>query len=190
MAPENSGSKFPKISLGALRDDVELTPPEFESLQRLCRQTSAEHFGGSDCSIDCGVLTVASMRCRSLERLSGRVDIPLAPRLSTVEAVPAAQYDKVNEVVAEVDDDGPTYFARRIEGRKRSRESHYRSEHTEDTLVVFTTATGRLLRRCIDCFRCKVDELLPNYYCWFRGDALHCTIRALDLNNKNNAVRH
>ena len=37
LPKENSGSKWPKTTLGALRDKQRLTPDQLEALNRLCR---------------------------------------------------------------------------------------------------------------------------------------------------------
>ena len=60
--------------------------------------------------------------------------------------------------------------------RDGNRESHYRVDHIEATLV-FDLGTSQ--PSYLDDFIGQVDHKLPGAYCWFAAESRHMTIRKL-----------
>lgn len=47
---ENPGSRWPKVTLGAVKDGFRLTPEQFQELRKLCKEES-ECFTGEPCDV-------------------------------------------------------------------------------------------------------------------------------------------
>ena len=165
LGTENFGSKWPKVTLGALNDsghgngdrngDVDgvgdgdgdgdgdgLSRMEFMSLLKICEKFTSELVKLSLC-VDVTQLSAVVMKCRSLEQLQARFDIDLRHlerhphRHHDRSAIAASQCEFVSSVFRELDGDVAGYFQTRIVGTTASRISHYRQHHTENTLVAF-----------------------------------------------------
>lgn len=79
LKPENPGSRWPKTTLGCLREGVELTENQVHKLRKICVERSSELRSIDECdrSMDIRELTCVTFHCRTLERrLASRV-IPL-----------------------------------------------------------------------------------------------------------------
>lgn len=176
LGKENPGAKWPKITLGALRDGRVLSLEEATTLRNICDElqqaVEAEPF------TDISELSFVLFASRSLERRlltypvrlhGGASELPdnsdaLSEHLRFVDAT-MAQFARANL---------PQYLKElRLAG---NREPHYRDPHAEATLV-FDFA-GRH-PECVHNFRLTVEKALPSAYRWFDDDSLHLTIRGL-----------
>ncbi|KAJ3211273.1 Lanosterol synthase (Oxidosqualene--lanosterol cyclase) [Entophlyctis luteolus] len=181
LHPENSGSKWPKarvpetkMTLAALKDDAKpLTAEELEKLQQLCGQLSTNLLLLQD---DFPVTRISYVRfaCRSLERVVFRADIELLQRVEEADEVSGESCSVVDAVLGEYEKDKVKYLEE--VQKSGNRESHYRENHVESTLaIVFGESTD--VQMILDEFRRAVDFLLPGYYAWMEGAALHSTLR-------------
>ncbi|KAJ3133047.1 hypothetical protein HK100_004731 [Physocladia obscura] len=204
LAPENSGSKWPKMSLACLKDDAKpLTADQLANLSQLCSQMSTNlALLANDFQVSS--ISYTHFACRSLEKLVFRADIALSKTSNTdneTDELASADNYKISEdqihavdnVLSEYETDKDGYL---LQVQKAgNRESlvyfllniirlssiiprHYRSMHVESTLVVFF-GNNPEVTMILEEFKRAVDFLLPDYYAWFHKDALHCTIRAL-----------
>jgi hypothetical protein len=169
---ENPGSKWPKMTLGCLKEGARLTPAQLDALLRVCNKYSTHLTTAAKLHVT--ELHIVLFRCRSLERVFSRSALALASPPDTAPPDDAALAD-VAAVAAEADDVSAYWFHVAKDGQ---RESHYRGDASGATLV------APLTRECIDLwrlddFRKAVDAELGPMYRWLADDSLHMTIRAL-----------
>lgn len=204
LPKESPGSRWPKTSLGAVRDGKRLTPEQLVALLRVCREESAAAFeeAGGPSSIEVRDLSVLTYECRSLERVMGRERLRLLggggganaadANAAPVDASPpsADEAARVASVLAEADDPDYWFHASRDGGR----EGHYRGPAPGVTLVhelglgggggeeggapAASSSRARLLA-AVRRFRERVDAELPGLYAWFDEASLHVTVRAI-----------
>eukprot|EP01025_Chloroclados_australasicus_P020948 TRINITY_DN2201_c1_g2_i2.p1 TRINITY_DN2201_c1_g2~~TRINITY_DN2201_c1_g2_i2.p1 ORF type:complete len:240 (+),score=14.30 TRINITY_DN2201_c1_g2_i2:141-860(+) len=177
LPKENSGSKWPKTTLGAVKDNRRLTPKEMEKLKSICKQQSKnleQH------QVKIKDLSVVFFTCRSLERAISRQDYVLKDVNSTEFMIeqtdrPAeGEFENVSRIVSEWDDQG--YWVKA--SKDGNRESHYKGSAMGVTLVHYLDRNIEIKNE-IRKFREAVDLELPRLYTWFEDDSLHVTIRAL-----------
>lgn len=180
LRPENFGSKWPKTSLGALRDEeTTLTLEQLELLRGLCAEHGARLRGADGSGIDLRELSVVEYDARGLEAVRERTGVPLIS--APAEGPSTAECERVSGVLAEWDD--LAAYLPRVNAAG-SRASSYRDESPHGhTLVGFLhlpdaqpALAGELAR-----FRAAVDAALPGCYSWFSETSLHVTVRSLDL---------
>ncbi|KAJ3390520.1 Lanosterol synthase (Oxidosqualene--lanosterol cyclase) [Entophlyctis sp. JEL0112] len=163
------------MTLAALKDDAKpLTAEELEKLQQLCGQLSTNLLLLQD---DFPVTRISYVRfaCRSLERVVFRADIELLQRVEEADEVSGESCSVVDAVLGEYEKDKVKYLEE--VQKSGNRESHYRENHVESTLaIVFGESTD--VQMILDEFRRAVDFLLPGYYAWMEGAALHSTLRS------------
>ena len=171
---ENPGARWPKTTLGALRDDRTLSMGDAETLRQICTKFNDTI---PDTSFPISELSLVVFRCRSLEDRLLTHTIALAG--SGTEPSMEECLKKHEQEVADIMDQFSSarlveYFPKLQE--PGNRESHYRYTHVEATLVF------DLPRKFIDFvseFIHAVDKALPGYYCWFKEESRHMTVRGL-----------
>ena len=171
MGKEAHGSRWPKVTLGCLDADADLTRPEFEALRALCHRHRLDRPTA---------LRLDEPRCvlyanRALEKLLLSTPLPAAAaRAADAGPEPPAPESAamVEEILAEMD--GGDYWENHIRdsgGVRPNRVGHYRGLANGTTVVQFlgskANAGCQLLQR-IAAFRKAVDDALPGKYCWFR----------------------
>ncbi|DBA70060.1 TPA: hypothetical protein ACH3X2_012307 [Trebouxia sp. C0005] len=184
---ENPGSKWPKSSLGALRDNQRLTPEHLSVLLKLCRSFDESLQNEVD-KVLVDHLLVVFYKCRSLEKYLELSKVPLSSEYQLDDSMPSQQeQDNVQAVLQEADH--PSYWV--SASKDGNRESHYRGPALGCTLVASLVGqnnhtnktldhnTGAQLTKVINQFRQQVDQFLPDMYAWFDDSSLHVTIRAL-----------
>ena len=187
---ENFGTKWPKITLAALNDDVPpLTLDQLGNLTAICQEFDSELQQIDPITItNCSVVLFSS---RSLEHVLCRVDYAFKTSQdlpsNEQQAYDEESYKIVQNVVEETQHLEEYIHKVNAPGH---RWKTYNSTHTESTLVCFLNiddkATCRLLD-LLESFRKRVDKLLPDYYHWMSKDSLHLSIRALE--NRSNLPR-
>ena len=171
LPPENFGSRWPKTTLAALRDDAPpLSLAELTSLRALCE----EHASQLSLRVPVSSLSFVSYDQRGLESVRERSDVALGSAVDDSEPSDAEQA-RVRGVLDEWSD-LETYLPR--VNAPGSRISSYRESSPHgSTLVAFVG--GSELRELVAQFRSAVDALLPGRYAWLDDASLHCTVRAL-----------
>ena len=202
LTEENFGSKWPKTTLGAVRDGVdELTLEQFEKLRDLCNQYSKRIITASSSSssssseqlqnhtpaesnrIKVATLSVVQYACRGLERLEKRIDITLddSPHDDVEEdnSKPSdEEQSRVNSVISEWND-AQAYLPR--VNAPGSHIGSYRQDTHGNTCVAFIdSAMPSYLRKCLSEFRNAVNDEFSGRYVWLDESSLHCTLRSLD----------
>ncbi|KAL6754391.1 hypothetical protein V8C86DRAFT_353040 [Haematococcus lacustris] len=130
---ENPGSRWPKTSLGCLRDGTRLTPQQLQRLQAICHAESGRFQNPSSPKSQAVLVDQLEMvvyECRSLERLLSLACLPLQPHLDTAEP-PPEEKERVAATVAE--GKAQDYWVQA--SRDGNRESHYRGNALGVTLV-------------------------------------------------------
>ncbi|CAM6092942.1 unnamed protein product [Calypogeia fissa] len=171
LVTENPGSKWPKISLGCLRDGMTLTLDQLRTLRQICSE-EMQFLSAIEPVVVDNLSVVLYANC-CLEKtitvattpLAFPVDIsrPIAEETSLVQ-------DVLNEFAME---NVKGYHS--FTSKAGNRSAHYRNFRAGATLVHFLKAVPTVLDR----FRARVDSELPGMYDWFRDDSLHITVRAL-----------
>lgn len=188
LPAENPGSKWPKTSLGAVKDGKRLNPQQLETLLHICREESGRFQKPQSPKLQAVLvdkLKVVLYQNRSLER---RIVSHVLPLQSTLDLSEVTQEEKkiVDDVVNEADN--PDYWFQA--SRDGSREAHYRDNVLGVTLIhdlavcqgsAMAEGYGSQLPGILESFRQRVDRELPGLYAWFSDASLHVTVRALIL---------
>ena len=189
--PENFGTKWPKITLAALNDDVPpLTLDQLRNLTAICQEfDSALQQMDPITLANCSVVLFSS---RSLEHVLCRVDYAFKTSQdlqSNEQAYDEESYNTVENVIAETQN--LEEYLHKVNAPGHRWQKHYNTIHTESTLVCFLNTNDKATCRLMDIlksFRKRVDELLPNNsYHWMPQKSLHLSIRALE--NRSNLPR-
>lgn len=195
---ENPGARWPKTSLGCLKEKTRLDQEQLQRLIDVCKRCTRAL--AAEPGLQQGVLidsaSVVLFECRSLERCVARQHIPMhgsAPpdqpgdrgvdKADTVDGrqPSAEQADYVRKVVAEWD--APDYWF--DASKDGNREMHYRGNAMGATLVHWVQPPGlggaavQALLSAVQAFRREVDATLPGMYAWFDDASLHVTLRNL-----------
>ena len=185
---ENFGTKWPKITLAALNDDVPpLTLDQLRNLTAICQEFDAklqqiDHITLTNCS-------VVLFSSRSLEHVLCRVDYAFKTsqdlQSNEQQAYDEESYKILQNVVEETQH--LEEYLDKVNAPGHRWQKHYNTKHTESTLVCFLNTDDKAIYRLLDLlesFRKRVDELLPDYYHWMPQKSLHLSIRALE--NRSN----
>lgn len=170
LKKEKPGSKWPKTTLGALRDDRSLSWDDLLALRDICDKMNDKIVKDEVFNIE--QLQAVIFQCRSLEKrlISYSIDLDKSQE-PDIDATP----EPVDETMAQFARDNLEKYwpsARKDGGR----ESHYRLPYIEATLVYDLPAEQPLY---IDEFTKQVDRKLKGIYCWFLPKSRHMTVRAL-----------
>jgi hypothetical protein len=172
LKQDNPGSRWPKTTLGALRDGRTLSLGEVRTLREICDELNAGI--REDGIIEVRRLSFVVSQCRSLERRLLTLPVALAPRdLPAEDDKPSQEeLDRVEATMAQFTEPLERYL--RFVQRDGNRESHYRTPHIESTLIFDLARQQPLyMAEFID----QVEARLPGRYSWFDRDCRHITHR-------------
>lgn len=177
LKSENEGSKWPKTTLGALKDGHKLTYEELVKIWKINQKFKVEKkFESYEVKVE--DISVALFGCRSLERIISNYKIELKDPLD--KSPPSNEERKLVYIIALFQFDYDylkTYWKEKV-SKPENRESYYRMKHIESTLVSFIK-DNRLKKLCNE-FKGEVEKELGDMkYVWFSDESLHITIRAL-----------
>lgn len=175
LKPENPGSRWPKTTLGALKDDVTLTRRDADELRRICTDLQPE-IDGEDTAFELDGLSVVLFSCRSLERRLETCKIELDPELPVDDRPPPGHHlSRVEDIMAQFSPDRLPEYLPDLQ-RAGNRESDYRGDCIEAALVFDLSKEKPAY---IQRFKTAVEKNLPGRYAWFEPDSYHMTVRAL-----------
>ena len=165
LAPENAGSRWPKVTLGCMRDGATLTADQFDVLRAICdeeTQALKREGAGSSMGVDGGKpvvggghrdvawalpvdrVAVSLYACRSMERVLHVSEMRLkeAPR-SELEGGQRPSLEEAMRVqdVLRSWDDREGYLA--LANQSGNREYHYRGNALQASLCIFLHSQGR-----------------------------------------------
>lgn len=174
LADENPGSRWPKTTLGALRDGHVLRWREAVALRQACDALNHRLRTAPD-RLCVRALTVVRSRCKSLERRRYSLSVPLMhPEPPPTHAPPAPHRRSVERTLQQFDRQNLwAYWKAHL--RDGARESHYRALHVESTLVIDVRHQLPILNAFVD----RVESVLPGRYVWFSPSSRHVTLRTL-----------
>lgn len=183
LKPEGPGSKWPKTTLGALKDGAPpLTLSQLRALKGICERHSSR-LRALGARVPVNSLAAVEYEWRGLERLRARYDFSLSG-VPSVDPVVAANADTVRAVLSEWDDE--EIYLEHL-NRPGSRISSYReASPAGSTLVAFLGehlvpgGAASALAGLLSDFRDDVDAELSGNYEWLAALSLHCTVRSLD----------
>ncbi|KAJ3329269.1 hypothetical protein HDU76_008256 [Blyttiomyces sp. JEL0837] len=182
LSPENSGSKWPKTTLGALSTNTSLTLDELKLLSTLCTTYSTRLQQQHEFKLPIKSLSFVEFACRSLESIVFRGDVDLMGHAASggvggdLDVISQDQQDIVNKVLGE-SDPIEEYF--KMVDRLGYRINHYREPCAQSTLVSFWKPSISEIPSILNKFRNAVDQLLPGKYHWMNDDSLHVTVRCV-----------
>jgi hypothetical protein len=174
LGPEEEGSKWPKTTLAAVRDDRVLGDADVQVLFRLCVEAGRrliEH----PVRVPVHGLDVVRYVCRSLEHDSIHVRLELDAH-SFDRFVTESHRLEVRRVVDQATEPRANMYAPLVEGREH-RCSHYR-ESAEGWSLIIPSPVGDT--DSVRYFRRLVDHDLPGVFEWFSDTSLHVTVRSLN----------
>jgi len=205
LRAENSGSTWPKVSLGCLREERTLTLEQLRALMQLMRRYEAA-IAAHAWRLRVRMLSAVVYSCRSLECLLMKQELPLSaksnssePSHSVADESPAVARSaaRVSGVLAELSEATAELYLLEVNKPGGRLEHYVTGAYKDSTLVAFLTtnadeesdAAGEstaadyngaaFLPSFLRDFQRDVDQLLPGYYHFFAPGSLHCTIRAL-----------
>lgn len=173
LKPENSGSIWPKTTLGALRDDKKLSLNDTEKLRNICDKIKPDE----KYILEIDQLQIVIFQCRSLEKRLLTYPIRMESASNAIDNIPEWHLKEVNAIINQFSTDNLAMYWKDLL-RDGNRESHYRTTHIEATLV-YDIPDKHPLHDSIDNFIKEVDSKLQNYFCWFSKESRHMTVRAL-----------
>eukprot|EP00239_Pterosperma_sp_CCMP1384_P007613 CAMPEP_0197844380 /NCGR_PEP_ID=MMETSP1438-20131217/1364_1 /TAXON_ID=1461541 /ORGANISM="Pterosperma sp., Strain CCMP1384" /LENGTH=435 /DNA_ID=CAMNT_0043455137 /DNA_START=110 /DNA_END=1417 /DNA_ORIENTATION=+ len=180
LAQQNPGSRWPKTTLGALKDGKRLSPKQLRALKDICVQLEVDV---ASCCPD-GVLvkeiSTVVYECLSLERIISENKIQCNGRSKLTNEEPEESEQKaVKKVLSEFSKKNIDKYWNDV-AKDGNRASHYRDATVGSTCVTFIgRSLSEGLKKVLDNFRSKVDKALPGMYVWFDDTSLHVTHRAL-----------
>jgi len=176
-AKENFGTRWPKVSLAALRDDApDISMKDLKELTDACREFDAQL---QNLVLRLTGVSIVVMSSRSLEHHLVRIDYPFSkPQDEGAEQIyDEESFEIVREVVAETER-LQDYIAKVNQPGNRCQ--HYNSSiWTESTLVCFISIEQEF-SEVLDLFRARVESVLPDMYEWMPRKCLHLSLRALE----------
>lgn len=167
---ENPGSKWPKTSLGCIREESRaLCAAEYEKLRRLCEEFEN---AAKQLRVKAHRLSVVVFASRCCERRMSvkNIDIP-GDELDVYSEVSEDSLRLVEDVLKE------TEAAEYLEYVNSA--GHRAAHYDSGSGVTLVQDCGETLQSFVEEFKAKVDELLPGVYRWFDTNALHVTVRGL-----------
>lgn len=178
---EAFGSKWPKITLAALKDDAPaIDQKTLGKLMTLCEAWQGRLHALKP--IEVNTLSVVSFASRSLTNIFMRVDVPCSePEYNnTKDASNNQDLQHVDPIVLEVLNESLDLeaYAKRVTAPGH-RISHYKQFWTENTLVAMIEGNEHVLK-LIEEFKASVESILPGHYEWMPSEAFHITLRSLD----------
>ncbi|MBI4659162.1 MAG: hypothetical protein HY735_09995 [Verrucomicrobia bacterium] len=175
IKPENPGARWPKTTLGALRDGRVLSLQEAGILRRIC--TELRPAVEAETCLEIPQLSVVLFQCRSLERrlLTQSISLHLDSSSPLDHEPPADHIRQVDGTMDQFSHARLEEYLPRLQA-DGNRESHYRKTHIEPTLVF---DIGHQQPKCIASFVETVNRELPGAYIWFQEKSRHMTIRGL-----------
>ncbi len=180
LTPENPGSKWPKTSLGCLREHVKLSDNQVRKLRKICEQKSIElkKIEKSDQILKVIELHFVTFHCRTLERRL--ISQPM--RLEGVRFIndqsPQQHLMNVSNLMAAFCEEQHEQYYPGLAPKGRTIDTYYRAPHVESTLVYDIKPSTSLIE-IIENFKIAVDIELPDCYEWFDPQSWHMTVRAL-----------
>ena len=176
---ESPGSKWPKVTLGALATDDPLTGEDLAALESIANahRESLVGLGG-----DVSVLSIVNFGPRSLDRSSCTIHTETLssskPPVSVGEEIVEEHRAFVQSVWDEAEG-GEAYLPLVQKGGNRG--PHYTDPVEGVTLVAYLgdTTWGEELQAALAAFRNQVDSVLPGKYVWLPPDAYHVTLRGI-----------
>jgi len=169
----NPVEKWPKVTLGTLRDDRTLSLNDAKALLEVCENLKIPE---ESVEIKVNKLVVVLFGCRSLElRLhSGKIELR-DPRDNTVDAASA---ETVKELLQRFSSEKLREYWDKYLLKEGERESYYRRYHIESTLIVELPQEDNL-NSLIEEFQKQVNCKVPNAYEWFAPQSRHLTLLPL-----------
>ncbi len=175
LRPEYPGSRWPKVTLGALRAGRTLRRAEARMLLDLCA-TWNEALGSELQPLTVEALSVVVYLCRSLERRVITHRIPLEGGPPDPEDVPPPEHRaQVAHILRQFTEPYLEQYLDRLTLTEHDL-TYYRAYHPGTTLV-YDLPPGSL--PLLDAFVRAVEERLPDYYGWFTPESRHVTLRTL-----------
>jgi hypothetical protein len=183
---EGFGSKWPKVTLGFLKDGQMLSLQEFEVLQSLCKRLSkkfsdlcSEDTPNNDheTSISIQNISVVEYEQRGLERYRLRTDIALkdSSHDNNKNEIPSMEeLQRTDSVYSEWNDTHAYLEKVNIPG-----EPYRNGSKVGYTCVAFLDLDTWVTNE-METLRQQIDEALPGKYEWLQNKSLHCTIRSLN----------
>ncbi len=175
LEPEHEGSKWPKVTLGMLRDREALSARDIVRLRDIADEWN-DTLRQEGEIIAVRSLSAVEYGCRSLERRYRTVDLPLKVD-ERADNPPQYHTEYVQSIVSQFSREQMDRYAAELEKRGH-RETHYRSPARGWSLVADIAADRLpLANALID----EVERLVPGKYCRIDPGSRHITIRSLDV---------
>ncbi|KNC85654.1 hypothetical protein SARC_02175 [Sphaeroforma arctica JP610] len=175
LQAENHGSRWPKTTLGAIKDDhPPLSLSELKMLREICITQSAamDHRPVQVDSLD-----LVDFESRNLEKVVNKVHFDLSTvNVSASTEVSDASKAVVEQVLSEFFGSTDEEYLPCVKAN-RNRYSSYSQRQNGSTLVHLLNMEFAAQMRA---FKSAIDLAFPGKYCWFAEDSLHITVRGLD----------
>lgn len=174
MSPEFPGSRWPKITLAALKPGLSLSLQDVLAIHKLCAKWR-ETLLHTNAVLPVAELSVVHYQCRSLEKRTGTHSVPLATMAADNDDPPAWHRANVDRIMRQFTIAGLDQYLPRLCHVERDI-GHYRQPSEGSTLVVPVPSDYLPV---LSDFARAVDERLPGYYEWIDPESRHVTVRTL-----------
>ena len=180
LAPENAGSKWPKITVGCLNEGITLQEGDVHKLRRACLEHGSflQALALPDRTLSITGLSCVAFHCRTLERRLMTAAIPLAGQRDPDDAPPPWHLEAVAKTLDQFSEANHAAYWPHLAPDSRTINAYYRAPRVECTLV-HDVSLPLALAGAISRFQEALENALPGYYAWFDPGSWHITVRAL-----------
>lgn len=180
LKPENTGTKWPKTTLGCLNDGKKLSREELKTIRKLCDTANAklDALEVEDRRVCIGELLVVVFACRSLERSNLVIPIQLRGKMQDNDKGPEGHKAFVRTVMREFEEHNLNDYFKSLPPEGRTLDAYYRTDHVETTLVADVHFSDKV-EKIAKSFKACMNKALKGKYGWFSDDSRHLSLRAL-----------
>ena len=180
ISEENFSSKWPKTTLGSIKQKIPLTNEQLIHLRSVCNDFSKtiQSLPEKERILKVNTLKIVVFKNRTLENRLLELPIPLNRATSFEDEPTNAHLDYVKSVMHEFDESNHEKYYPLVATTNRTIANYYRVTHIETTLIADACLSTPLKNIILD-FQKTVNKELPRCYTWFDPESWHLTIRAL-----------
>lgn len=182
LKDENPGSKWPKTTLGCMKDGAILNPEQVSCIRTICTKFNKElkALPKKERVMWVNQLSLVVFQSRTLENLWIDIPINLKGKSASSDVVPTKHRKAVRKTMAQFSPKRLKEYYVHLAPDGRSIDNYYRHPHVEESLIAKAN-WSESVNRIVNKFIWEIDSQtgIQGCYAWFRRDSRHLTIRAL-----------
>ena len=180
LKSENTGSRWPKTTLGCFVQNTPLNEKEVMNIRNICSDFTLRMraLSEDDLRVPIGELHVVAFGCRTLERQFLSLVIRLNGAVLVDDTPPISHVEYVKEVMTQFTKNEHEKYYPNLDPKGRTLDSYYRRDHVESTLIANVFPSEKAMGMICE-FTQEVDRMFPGIYEWFEPSSWNLTVRAL-----------